>query len=102
MINIEYILQNHGVGGGSKSKDKIPPPQVTDFGATLITGKGIKLSWKNPKDSDFFGVKILRKGDDYPQTVNDGTLVYSGANESYEDINLQADTEYFYLSLIHI
>ena len=96
MINIEYILQNHGVGGGSKSKDKIPPPQVTDFGATLITGKGIKLSWKNPKDSDFFGVKILRKGDDYPQTVNDGTLVYSGANESYEDINLQADTEYFY------
>lgn len=96
MINIEYILQSHGIGGGSKSKDKIPPPQVTDFTATLIAGKGIKLSWKNSKDSDFYGVKILRKIDDYPQTVNDGTLVYSGANESYEDVNLQADTEYYY------
>jgi len=93
-VNIDYILQNHGIGGYVK-KDKTPPPQCTNFIAT----KGnaiVDLSWVNPVDSDFVGIKILRKMGSYPTTVTDGTVVYTGANIAYTDTTVVNDTTYYY------
>ena len=93
-MNIDYILQNHGIGGYRK-KDKTPPPPCTNFTATSGNSTMI-LSWTNPTDTDFVGVKILRKEGSYPTSVIDGILVYTGANTSYTDITVINDIAYYY------
>lgn len=95
-MNIDYILQNHGIGGGSgTSKDKIPPPPVTSFTATSGNAQ-VTLNWTNPIDTDFVGIKILRKIGSYPTSPVDGVIVYSGANTSYVDTTPTNGTQYFY------
>ena len=93
-MNIDFILQNHGIGGYRK-KDKTPPPQCTNFIATGGNAQ-VVLSWKNPIDSDFVGVKILRKEGSYPTNAIDGTVVYNGVNNSYTDTTVTNNTTYYY------
>ncbi|MCK4548164.1 MAG: right-handed parallel beta-helix repeat-containing protein, partial [Candidatus Eisenbacteria sp.] len=80
-------------------KDTIDPPPATDFVAAPGNGK-VHLSWTNP-GSDFDHVVVVRKpwaaaspygypvytqpADGYPTSPTDGTEVYSGTGESYED-----------------
>lgn len=93
-MNIDYILQNHGIGGYRK-RDKTPPPQVTGFTATSGNAQVI-LTWVNPIDTDFVGLKILRQTGIYPTSVTDGILVYTGANTSYTDTTVINGTTYYY------
>ncbi|WP_189910962.1 hypothetical protein [Clostridium cochlearium] len=75
--------------------DRVPPNPVTNFTAENGNAQVI-LTWSNPTDEDFAGVKILRKEGSYPLSVTDGTLVYTGANTSYVDITVINDTTYYY------
>ena len=54
------------------------------------------LTWGNPPDSDFAGVRIVRKTDSFPTGPNDGTLVYSGVGVSYDDTQVTNGTTYYY------
>lgn len=91
MLN-DLIL--HGIVGG-KSKDKIPPPPISNFQAKA-DDKKVLLSWVNPIDTDFVGVRILRKTEGYPSSPTDGVLVYSGGGTTYEDTGLTNDVTYYY------
>lgn len=91
MLN-DLIL--HGIVGG-KSKDKIPPPPISNFQAKADNQK-VLLSWVNPTDTDFLGVRILRKTEGYPSSPTDGVLVYSGGGTTYEDTGLTNDVTYYY------
>lgn len=91
MLN-DLIL--HGIVGG-KSKDKIPPPPISNFQAKA-DNKKVLLSWVNPIDTDFVGVRILRKTEGYPSSPTDGVLVYSGGGTTYEDTGLTNDITYYY------
>lgn len=91
MLN-DLIL--HGIVGG-KSKDKIPPPPISSFQAKADDTK-VLLSWVNPIDTDFVGVRILRKTEGYPSSPTDGVLVYSGGGTTYEDTGLTNDVTYYY------
>lgn len=84
----------HGIVGG-KSKDKIPPPPISNFQAKA-DDKKVLLSWVNPIDTDFVGVRILRKTEGYPSSPTDGVLVYSGGGTTYEDTGLTNDVTYYY------
>lgn len=84
----------HGIVGG-KSKDKIPPPPISNFQAKA-DNKKVLLSWVNPIDTDFVGVRILRKTEGYPSSPTDGVLVYSGSGTTYEDTELTNDVTYYY------
>ena len=96
MINIDYILSCHGYGGGSGTgKDKTPPPPCTNFTATSGDAQ-VVLNWTNPVDTDFVGIKILRKEGSYPTSPTDGEIVYSGANTSYTDTTAINNTKYYY------
>jgi hypothetical protein len=76
-------------------EDIIPPGEVTDF--TAAPGDGIvQLSWINPDDSDFAGVKIMYKTTGYPSDESDGALVFVGLNESCIHDGLTNGIEYFY------
>ena len=56
----------------------------------------ISLSWDNPGDADFEGVKVVRKEGSYPGHIKDGVEVYDGTAESYLDTGLESGTEYYY------
>ena len=57
--------------------DNIPPANVRNFKAEG-RDKEILLSWLNPDDSDFVGVRIERSEDGFPLNPGEGFLVYRG------------------------
>lgn len=61
----------------------------------------IRLYWIYPLDGSVASVKIVRKLGNYPQTISDGTLVYSGTDISYNDIDTVKGTTYYYRLFPH-
>lgn len=93
-MNIDFILQSHGLMGG-KSKDKVPPPPITNFQAEGGNGSVI-LTWDNPIDTDFIGVRIQRKTGDYPTSPTDGTTIFNGVATTFTDTSVTNDVTYYY------
>ncbi|MBI3606761.1 MAG: fibronectin type III domain-containing protein [Nitrospirae bacterium] len=54
--------------------DTIPPQAVQDFSATGDTGQAT-LTWVNPPDADFTGVRIRYRTDRFPTDPDDGSLL---------------------------
>ena len=77
--------------------DTTAPSNVSGFTASAGDSK-VSLTWVNPTDSDFAGVKLLCKTGDYPASYDDttATLIYTGMAESYEDVELTNETTYYY------
>ncbi|MFD2681220.1 hypothetical protein [Bacillus seohaeanensis] len=98
-MDINSILMAHGVikgGGGSSSKDTIPPPPITNFKVDSVGDGFVNLSWTNPDDTDFAGVKIQRKEGGYPSSPTDGITAYDGLDSTITDSGLTNSVEYFY------
>ena len=74
---------------------RIPPATVTSFSALKGDAK-VDLTWVNPVDADFAGVRILRKTGSYPISISDGTVIYTDANTAYTDTTVINDTTYYY------
>lgn len=77
-----------------KVYDYMAPTNVSDFEAQPGNRK-IKLSWVNPSDKDFAGVKIRYKTSDYPKRPTDGEVVY---NASYKANSYNTKSDEFYHS----
>ena len=73
----------------------VPPANVSNFTATSGDGH-ISLSWSNPGDADFAGVKIQRSTTYYPADENAGDNVYNGTGTVFVDQNLNNGTRYYY------
>jgi hypothetical protein len=54
------------------------------------------LSWKNPTNVDFYGVRVVRKLGSAPNSVNDGTTVYWGSRNVFTDSGLTLGKNYYY------
>ena len=86
---LEAILRANTAG------DVTPPAPVTAF--TAVPGDGrVDLSWGNPADADFAGVKVVRKTGAYPADSADGVVVYTGTGTSAGDAGLANGTPCFY------
>jgi hypothetical protein len=68
---------------------------VKNFKATP-TEENIILLWENPVHPRFAGVKIVRSDEFYPIDINDGELVYSGAEEGAVDVSAEKGVVYYY------
>ncbi len=91
---VEDVLK--GVLNAKFSIDGTAPPKITNFNATGYNGY-ISLSWTNPTPTlDFDKVKILRKTTSSPANPNDGSMVYEGTGESYQDYGLINGITYYY------
>ncbi len=93
-------LYNNGKGrnpitGAEGSADSTPPDPVANFNAQ--SGDGVvNLTWSNPTNSDFSGVKVLRKTGGWSTNENDGTVVYNSGGTSFVDGNAANGTTYYY------
>ncbi len=75
--------------------DIIPPANVRDLALTPGNGT-ITLSWTNPSDIDFAGIKVLRKVSGFPGSPFDGTVIFNGSASSHPDLNLTNGVTYYY------
>ncbi len=63
-------------------EDISPPDPVSRVNfADPLTGDVITISWKNPDNSDFAGVTIVRNSSSIPLNPGDGEIVYRGKKE---------------------
>ncbi|MBU0649051.1 fibronectin type III domain-containing protein [Patescibacteria group bacterium] len=77
--------------------DMEPPANVSDFIA--VPGPGpveITLTWTNPADPDFAGVRICRSTVDYPGDPLTCDIIYQGADETYLDTDVVVGVTYYY------
>ncbi len=74
--------------------DITPPGQVSSFVATVADGQ-VQLSWGNPADADFAGVKVLRRTDRFPTAVDDGQVVYQGVATGCAETAFAVGTYYY-------
>lgn len=81
--------------GAYECQSDMAPADVTEFAATPDDGQ-VALSWTNPDDADFAGVKVLRKEGGHPANPTDGTMVYDGLAGSCVDTGLTNGTTYYY------
>jgi len=75
--------------------DVDPPDEVSGFSA-VAGDTTVRLTWSNPGDGDFDGVKIMRKTGGYPSDEDDGTQVYDGSSTEKIDTGLSNSTKYYY------
>lgn len=90
-----YSEVNPSAQGSATPEDILAPGDITDFIATAGDGE-VSLSWTNPTDSDFRGVKILRKTDSYPINPTDGIEIYNGTDTTTTDRGLTNGSTYYY------
>ncbi len=64
--------------------DTTPPGLVGSF-TVKSEFKKVALSWTNPDDTDFVGVKIIRHFYHFPQTPEDGSQIYEGMGTATQD-----------------
>lgn len=76
--------------------DVFPPGNVRGLTA-VVDGDDILLSWRNPGDTDFAKVRIIRSDRFYPADVLDGWPVYEGRGESFRDAGALTEgvTQYY-------
>ncbi len=68
---------------------------VTDFKA-IPKENSIALSWNNPSSPEFDSVRLVRSDKFFPRDINDGEVVYEGADENYQDRDVSVGVTYYY------
>ncbi|MDD2714438.1 MAG: C25 family cysteine peptidase [Candidatus Wallbacteria bacterium] len=75
--------------------DTTPPADVSGLAARPTDCKAY-LSWQNPGDADFSGVKIIRKPDSAPAGMDDGEELFSGPVDNFTNGGLSNGRTYYY------
>jgi len=75
--------------------DLTPPANVRNFTAQP-GNETITLTWQNPADKDFQGVRVQMSTISYPIDPFDGKTVYDGKETSYTILNLKNDIRYYF------
>ncbi|MFZ0388881.1 MAG: glycosyl hydrolase [Calditrichia bacterium] len=95
-IQMSEYLSNPGIiTGNTTINDTIPPNPV---GQVMIneSDKRVQLNWKNPVSQDLAGIQIVRRADQFPQTPDDGLVVFTSLDSTFTDINVQNNHTYYY------
>jgi hypothetical protein len=92
VIPVEYV----GSFTTAKTIDVTPPANVSHL---RLIGEGadtVLLTWQNPTDLDFAGIRIMQSPYFYPKNSNDGKLVYEGQGTYARDIGIDFKKAYYY------
>ncbi len=80
--------------------DNTPPANVSNLVVTAGDTQNV-LSWTNPADIDFAGVRIQRSTAAHPATPSSGTNVYNGPGTTITDTGLVNGTRYYYTAFAY-
>jgi hypothetical protein len=80
--------------------DSVAPANVSTLN-TKITDNGISLSWRNPTDSDFQKLVIIKNENRIPTSTSDGTKIYEGIATEYLDQNVLDEKTYYYAIYVY-
>jgi uncharacterized repeat protein (TIGR02543 family) len=86
---------DHQIYISSFAQDLSPASDPTSVVATPGTAR-ITLSWVEPTNPDYMGIRMVRSVDRSPLTPEDGTVIFVGKNTSYTDLNLVSGSRYYY------
>lgn len=87
---------NYQAGSQDRSFETLAlVPNVRNFRAVPGDEK-IILTWLNPEDANFRGVRLVRNNNFYPSHIEDGIIVYEGEGVSFTDLKLQNGKIYYY------
>jgi photosystem II stability/assembly factor-like uncharacterized protein len=79
------------------TKDVVSPGPVTGLRVVAGASAGASIvSWTNPADGDFAGVRVLRKEGAASGSPSDGTVVFNGKAKTCSDSGLLAGRTYYY------
>ncbi len=84
-----------GAIGSGTPFDAVPPGPISNFAVTAGDAQNA-LSWINPGDADFSNVQIQRSTVGYPSAPGQGTSIYTGSGQTYNDTALVNGTTYYY------
>lgn len=84
----------------TSAADTTPPANVSNFTATPASQQNT-LTWTNPVDADFTGVRIKRSTTGFPASPTSGTTVFDGIGTSTVDAGLVNGTTYFYTAFAY-
>jgi hypothetical protein len=76
--------------------DVFPPGNVRNL---RLQGQdtGVEITWENPQDIDFAGVRVVRSDQFYPTSPSDGWLVYEGSGaRAFDEDGSQNDGWRYY------
>ncbi|MFA6448244.1 MAG: YCF48-related protein [bacterium] len=80
--------------------DAAPPASVTGM-AAISGNQQIALTWTNPTDPDFSGVRLVRKAVGFPADKDDGLIRFEGAGNTFTDSGLENNTTYYYAAFAY-
>lgn len=76
--------------------DIVAPGDAVNFTARA-THDRIFLSWSNASDADLAGIRIVRKTGSFPQSIDDGDVIYDGAPKTtHVDTAVSFGQTYYY------
>ncbi len=75
--------------------DNVPPYNVAQFQAIPLSDR-IVLSWKNPPNLDFAAVRVVRSEKFFPFDITNGTVIYEGTADHFEDTKVNPGIVYYY------
>lgn len=81
--------------------DRRSPTNVSSFTATEVVPGEVGLTWANPTDADFGGVRVLRNTDRVPTSPTDGTVVFDGRGTSAVDRGRPAGVTHRYVAFAY-
>ncbi|HTL70687.1 MAG TPA: fibronectin type III domain-containing protein [Candidatus Eisenbacteria bacterium] len=102
------VSSTDAAGNGATSTDQTfttlpdttPPSNVSGFTVTPGDQQNA-LSWTNPNDPDFAGVRIQRSTSGYPGSPTSGTTIYDSNGTSVIDVGLTNGVTYYYTAFAY-
>lgn len=74
----------------------VTPPANPSNVSLVTTTNSFEITWTNPTDPDFSGIKMVRKTGSSPTSPTDGTLIYNGTGSSFTDTSISGNITYYY------
>lgn len=97
-VKLDYYIQILSICSDCKKaneKIKITPPQAPTALSASVYGANIRLSWQKTS-SNHISYLIIRKENAQPSNINDGEVLGTTNNSSFDDNKTTAGIVYFY------
>ncbi len=123
-INVSGTVTTEDDGGGSDPVYGCTDPAATNYNPDATASDGscqyptlvptvmnfeavydedndeVDLTWVNPSFAEFAAVRIVRSTTFFPNSPNEGTLIYDGPGEEAVDDNVSLGSTYYYTAFV--